>query len=188
MGFEWSPRDAYLLATHLGLLGSTRGLCTSVCCASSLCSCPGGCPGEQWPRLPCPLLSGGVWPARSSDRSLSVVSLIPSSALPVMPHAVTSPELTPPFTAPLSPDFMLPSLRPPLKLQTQAENSSQLLLAPAREAPCIPLTGGTSARVPSRTLVGRRAQSCLTPCDPLDCSPPGFPVLHLLELAQTHDL
>ena len=116
------------------------------------------------------------------------MSLIPSSALPVMPHAVTSPELTPPFTAPLSPDFMLPSLRPPLKLQTQAENSSQLLLAPAREAPCIPLTGGTSARVPSRTLVGRRAQSCLTPCDPLDCSPPGFPVLHLLELAQTHDL
>ena len=28
---------------------------------------------------------------------------------------------------------------------------------------------------------------CLTPCDPLDCSTPGFPVLHrLLELAQTH--
>ena len=31
------------------------------------------------------------------------------------------------------------------------------------------------------------AQSCLTLCDPLDCSTPGFPVLyHLLELAQTH--
>ena len=28
---------------------------------------------------------------------------------------------------------------------------------------------------------------CLTPCDPVDCSMPGFPVLHrLLELAQTH--
>ena len=27
---------------------------------------------------------------------------------------------------------------------------------------------------------------CLTPCDPVDCSTPGFPVLHhLLELAQT---
>ena len=31
------------------------------------------------------------------------------------------------------------------------------------------------------------AQSCPTLCDPLDCSTPGFPVLHqLLELAQTH--
>ena len=32
-------------------------------------------------------------------------------------------------------------------------------------------------------------QSCLTLCDPLDCSMPGFPVHHkLLELAQTHTL
>ena len=31
------------------------------------------------------------------------------------------------------------------------------------------------------------AQSCLTLCDPMDCSTPGFPVLdHLPELAQTH--
>ena len=31
------------------------------------------------------------------------------------------------------------------------------------------------------------AQSCLTLCDPMDCSMPGFPVHHqLLELAQTH--
>ena len=31
------------------------------------------------------------------------------------------------------------------------------------------------------------AQSCLTLCDPMDCSTSGFPVLHhLLELAQTH--
>ena len=31
------------------------------------------------------------------------------------------------------------------------------------------------------------AQSCLTLCDPMDCSMPGFPVLHHLpELAQTH--
>ena len=30
-------------------------------------------------------------------------------------------------------------------------------------------------------------QSCLTLCKPMDCSTPGFPVLHcLLELAQTH--
>ena len=32
------------------------------------------------------------------------------------------------------------------------------------------------------------AQSCLTLCDPMDCSIPGFPVHHqFLELAQTHD-
>ena len=31
------------------------------------------------------------------------------------------------------------------------------------------------------------AQSCPTLCDPIDCSTPGFPVLHhLLEFAQTH--
>ena len=31
------------------------------------------------------------------------------------------------------------------------------------------------------------AQSCPTLCDPMDCSTPGFPVLHhLSELAQTH--
>ena len=31
------------------------------------------------------------------------------------------------------------------------------------------------------------AQLCLTLCDPMDCSTPGFPVHHqLLELAQTH--
>ena len=31
------------------------------------------------------------------------------------------------------------------------------------------------------------AQSCLTLCDPKDCSTPGFPIHHYLpELAQTH--
>ena len=31
------------------------------------------------------------------------------------------------------------------------------------------------------------AQSCLSLCDSMDCSTPGFPVIHqLLELAQTH--
>ena len=35
--------------------------------------------------------------------------------------------------------------------------------------------------------VSSLAQSCLTLCDPMDCSTPGFPVcLQLLELAQTH--
>ena len=32
------------------------------------------------------------------------------------------------------------------------------------------------------------AQSCLTSCDPVDCSMPGFPVLHHLEFTQTHSI
>ena len=92
---------------------------------------------------------------------------------------------------------MLPSLRPPLKLQTQAETRPQLSLALgralSREAACVPLT----ARVSSRLLTEHRqvgalcssvAQSSLTPWDPMDCSTPGFPVLHRLwGLARTHD-
>ena len=36
-------------------------------------------------------------------------------------------------------------------------------------------------------LVSSVTQSCLTLCDPMDCSTPAFPVHHqLLELAQTH--
>ena len=36
-------------------------------------------------------------------------------------------------------------------------------------------------------IVSSVAQLCLTLCDPMDCSTPGFPVLHqLLELAQIH--
>ena len=36
-------------------------------------------------------------------------------------------------------------------------------------------------------LISSVAQSCLTPCDPLDCTTQGLPVYHQLpELAQTH--
>ena len=39
----------------------------------------------------------------------------------------------------------------------------------------------------SWTSASSVAQSCLTLCDPMDCSIPGFPVHHQLpELAQTH--
>ena len=39
----------------------------------------------------------------------------------------------------------------------------------------------------SLTLVSSVAQSCLTLCDPMDCSTPGFPVHHqLLAITQTH--
>ena len=41
--------------------------------------------------------------------------------------------------------------------------------------------------MPNTHCCGSVAQSCLTLCDPMDCSTPGFPVLHHLpELAQTH--
>ena len=38
----------------------------------------------------------------------------------------------------------------------------------------------------NRLLAHVHAQLCLTLCDPMDCSTPGFPVHHLPELAQTH--
>ena len=39
----------------------------------------------------------------------------------------------------------------------------------------------------SEWIVSSVAQSCLTLCDPMDCSTPGLPVHHQLpELAQTH--
>ena len=39
----------------------------------------------------------------------------------------------------------------------------------------------------SKLSFGSVAQSCMTFCDPMDCSTPGFPVHHQLpELAQTH--
>ena len=41
-------------------------------------------------------------------------------------------------------------------------------------------------RCESAIFCGSVTQSCLTPCDPMDCSTPGFPVHHHLpELAQT---
>ena len=44
-----------------------------------------------------------------------------------------------------------------------------------------------SSQVYSIVCCGSVAQSCLTLCDPVDCSMPGFPVLHhLLDFAQTH--
>ena len=56
--------------------------------------------------------------------------------------------------------------------------------------------GGDSPKVPGKTIpfsstcefqFSSVAQSCLTLCDPVDCSMPGFPVCHQLpELAQTH--
>ena len=54
---------------------------------------------------------------------------------------------------------------------------------------------GLSAEDPGKTIhlpvfflkFSSLAQSCLTLCNPMECSTPGFPVLpYLLELAQTH--
>ena len=55
--------------------------------------------------------------------------------------------------------------------------ASLFLILPEKNIPKIVLI------VPFSSVV----QLCLTLCDPMDCSMPGFPVLHcLLELAQTH--
>ena len=41
--------------------------------------------------------------------------------------------------------------------------------------------------MPQKTFLLLFSHSCLTICDPMDCSTPGFPVLHhLLELAEIH--
>ena len=43
------------------------------------------------------------------------------------------------------------------------------------------------ARQVSQAFLCSLAQLCLTLCDPMDCSTPGFPVFHhLLEFVQTH--
>ena len=50
----------------------------------------------------------------------------------------------------------------------------------------IPLRPSAPSDVPSETLV-RVTQSCLTLCDPMDCTMPGLPVYHQLpELAQIY--
>ena len=60
-------------------------------------------------------------------------------------------------------------LEPPCPGTTKEANTRQLL----------------SPRAATKT-VPSAAQLCLTLCDPMDCSTPGFPVLHYLpEFAQT---
>ena len=50
-----------------------------------------------------------------------------------------------------------------------------------------PYCKGLLIYVPGLIQFSSVAQSCLTLCDPMDCSTPGFPVHHqLLELAQIH--
>ena len=47
--------------------------------------------------------------------------------------------------------------------------------------------GSTKSRTHSKMFCCSVAQSCLTLCDPMDCSTTGFPVLHhILEFVQTH--
>ena len=55
-------------------------------------------------------------------------------------------------------------------------------ISPPPPAPQIPRGG-----ILGGTVIVVVSQSCLTLCDPMDCSMPGFPVLHHLpEFAQTH--
>ena len=59
-----------------------------------------------------------------------------------------------------------------------------------RKSECSGLTGKSGRNVAwmrSRVQFSSVTQSCPVLCDPMDCSTPGFPVLHQLpELAQTH--
>ena len=58
--------------------------------------------------------------------------------------------------------------------------SHHLLLVFLKNSPFLPCSQ------PDAQVSCSVAQSCLTLCDPMDCSTPGFPVLHHLpELAQT---
>ncbi|CAN0529778.1 unnamed protein product [Rangifer tarandus platyrhynchus] len=73
-------------------------------------------------------------------------------------------------------------------------SAEELVSFPTRDQTCIPfivrqiLNLRTPKKVPFLTnQFSSVAHSCLTLCDPTDCSTPGFSVLHqLLELAQTH--
>ena len=50
-----------------------------------------------------------------------------------------------------------------------------------------PFVSGSLYSISLTLVIDSVTQSCLTPCDPMDCSTPGFPVHHQLpELAQTH--
>ena len=73
--------------------------------------------------------------------------------------------------------------------------SKQRVLWPAATAaaPCSPTALWREFRMEKNRILNLDfcccsvTQLCLTICDPMDCSTPGFPVLHhLLELAQTH--
>ena len=69
----------------------------------------------------------------------------------------------------------------PLANQQKAKNKTHIWLFFYK------LTFITCRAVISCGWFSSAAQSCLTLCDPLDCSTPGFPVHHqLLEFTQTH--
>ena len=71
--------------------------------------------------------------------------------------------------------------------------SPMKVFTPLRRAHCTPYrsvlysAASPVSSIKSCCLCCSVAQSCSTLCDPMDCSTPGFPVLHyLLEFAQTH--
>ena len=80
--------------------------------------------------------------------------------------------------------------------EAQPSHPEQLGLSEARvsvdSAPppaCFPPSGAwsTASSVSGQVQLSLVAQSCLTLCDPVDCSTPGLPVHHQLpELTQTH--
>ena len=110
------------------------------------------------------------------------------------------PPRAPPFLLPVL-CLRLPVQPPPAQMGTLQAGSCPLLYSSPRALPgCITLEVVLSAgselikTLSSRTKYSEElcsccsvTQSCLTLCDPMDCSTPGFPVLHCLpEFIQTH--
>ena len=76
-----------------------------------------------------------------------------------------------------------------------ADNSKELTRKEKKKIECAPMYNYSWTVydevywtwVPPEKCCCSVAKSCLTLCDPMDCSTPGFPVLHYLpEFAQTH--
>ena len=78
----------------------------------------------------------------------------------------------------------------PISSHLQSFTASLFTIAKTWKQPKCPLTGGErrcDIYIQWNIQFSSAAQLCLTLCDPMDCSTPGFPVHHqLLELAQTH--
>ena len=123
----------------------------------------------------------GGRPEHSHTHCISLAEHSPNHMMCVCMHAFFPTLWTVACQAPLSIEFSGQEYRSGLPFPSPGDlppqGSYHLFTAPA-------LAGGfftTSA------ICCLFVQSCLTLCNPVDCSTPGFPVLrHLLEIIQTH--
>ena len=124
-------------------------------------------------------------------RLLSATTATP----PVSYEYRTEAESVMPSTSELEPLCSLSSVKaffasPPAALVGAPPDESFSTGPPRNSVNCIYFYSERKVTVTEKiklTLCCSVVQSCLTLCDPVDCSTPGFPVLHhLLGLAQTH--